>query len=171
MKTIIIPAAALTLAATILAAPASAAPVSVTGPKPTANARVVKPLQLTAEGNLDFGTILLVNVTSSQTVSVGPSGRSCGTGLTCSGTFSMARYRVVGTQGQMIQITSATPTYTLTGSNGGSLTLTPILPAPLMLDNSGNPGKLFDVGGTLQINPTTPDGVYSGAIDIQVNYQ
>jgi hypothetical protein len=39
------------------------------------------------------------------------------------------------------------------------------------MPNSGNQGVTFEVGGSLTIAPTTPDGVYSGTIDIQVNYQ
>lgn len=157
----------------LAAAPASAAPVSVSGAKPTANVRILKPLQLQGLRNLDFGTIVMGTLTANQTVSVTPSGRTCGSGsgLTCSGTFTTAQYRVNGTNGQQVTVSSVTPTYSLTNGSGGSLTLTPSFPANVTIDNSGNPGVLFEVGGSFVITPTTPDGVYSGTIDIQVAYQ
>ncbi|WP_344705686.1 DUF4402 domain-containing protein [Sphingomonas swuensis] len=152
---------------------ALAAPVSVSGTKPTANVKVLKPLQLSVVRNLNFGTIVMSSVTTNQTVRVAPAGRTCGTGpaLTCSGTFSTAQYRVNGTNNQQVIISSSSPTYALTGSNGGSLTLTPTFPTSVTIDNSGNPGVLFEVGGSFVITPTTPDGLYSGTIDIQVAYQ
>jgi len=156
----------------LLAVPAAAAPVSVSGAKPTANVRILKPLQLTALRNLDFGTIVMGPLTGNDTVSVTTAGRTCGTSgnLTCTGSFTTAQYRVNGTTNQQVLITSASPTYVLTGSNGGSVTLTPSFPGTVVVDNSGNPGVLFQVGGSFLIGPATPDGVYSGTIDIQVAY-
>jgi hypothetical protein len=138
-----------------------------------ANVRVFRPLQLVALRNLDFGTIVLGTLTSSQTVSVRPSGRTCGSNgqLTCSGAFSTAQYRVTGQNNQAVMIRSATPTATLTNATGHQLALTPIFPGSVTMPNSGNQGVTFEVGGSLTIAPTTPDGVYSGPIDIQVNYQ
>lgn len=152
--------------------PAAAAPVSVSGAKPTATVKVLKPLTLAAIRNLDFGTIIMGQLSAPETVSVTAAGRSCGAGsLTCSGTFTTARFRISGTNNQQVLVSTSSPTFTLTGSNGGTLALTPILPGPVRLDNSGNPGVLIDVGGRFTIAPTTPEGVYSGTIDIQVAYQ
>lgn len=157
----------------LAAAPAAAAPVSVSGAKPTANVRILKPLQLTALRNLDFGTIVMGTLTANETVSVTTAGRNCGTSgnLSCTGTFTTAQFRVNGTTGQQVLVTSATPNYVLTGSNGGTLTLTPSFPSTVTIDNSGNPGSLFEVGGSFVIGSATVDGVYSGTIDIQVSYQ
>ncbi|HZH06690.1 MAG TPA: DUF4402 domain-containing protein, partial [Lautropia sp.] len=109
-----------------------------------------------------------------ETVGVTAAGRTCGTSgrLTCSGTFATAQFRVVGTNNQAILVSSSSPTITLANGNGGQVTLTPVLPpGTLSLPNSGNQGVVFEVGGRLGIAPTTPDGLYTGIIDIQVAYQ
>lgn len=138
----------------------------------SANVKVLRPLQLTVLRNLDFGTIMMGSLTANQTVSVTSGGRVCGSGqLTCSGTFATAQFRVSGTNNQVVLIRSATATATLTNAAGNQLTLTPILPGPVTMPNSGNQGVVFQVGGSLTITPTTADGLYSGTIDIQVTYQ
>lgn len=77
MTKFMFPAAAAGLVALALsAAPAHAAPVSVTGTKPTANVRILKPLQLTSLRNLDFGTVVMGTLTANETVSVTASGRT-----------------------------------------------------------------------------------------------
>jgi hypothetical protein len=137
------------------------------------NVKVVRPLQLTALRNLDFGTIVMGTLTSTQTVTVSAGARTCGSGgqLTCSGTFATAQYRVIGTNNQLVLISAASPTFALTNATGAQLALRPILPTPVTLPNSGNQGVTFEVGGSLSIAPGTPDGMYSGTIDIQVAYQ
>ena len=155
------------------ATPAAAQQVGVTGAKPTASVTVQKPIQLAGVRNLVFGTVLLGTFTGTDTVSVTPSGRTCGTtgGLTCSGTFSTAQYRVTGTNNQVALISSVTPTVTMTNGTGGTLVLTPSFPSSTTIDNSGNPGKIFEVGGSLAFTATQADGVYTGTLDIQVAYQ
>jgi hypothetical protein len=150
-----------------------AAQTSTTGPKATATVNVQKPLQLTALRDMQFGTVLVGTFTGTQTVTIATSGRTCGSGsgLTCSGAFSTAQYRLVGTNNQVALISSPTPTVTLSNGAGGTLALTLSFPASLSIDNSGNPGRLFEVGGTLGFTSTMPDGIYTGTIDIQVAYQ
>jgi hypothetical protein len=170
MKKLIIAAAG--LAAVTAATPAAAQAVS-SSPRATANARLIKPLTLTALRNLDFGTIVMGTLSGNETVSVsGANAVVCGSSgnLTCSGTAQSAQYRITGTQGQLVNVSSATPTYSLSGSNGGSLTFTPSLPGQITLGNSGSPGNDFVVGGSIVIGSATQDGVYSGQIDIQVAY-
>lgn len=138
------------------------------------SAKVVKPLQLTTVRDLDFGTVVMGTLTANETVSVTAAGRTCGTSgqLTCSGIFATAQFRVVGTNNQPILVSSASPTVTLANGSGGQLVLTPVLPTgTLTLPNSGNQGAVIQVGGRLAITPTTPDGLYTGIIDIQVAYQ
>lgn len=156
-----------------LAAPAHAQSAGSSNVKATANVRVMRPLQLTALRNLNFGTIVMGTVTTDQVVTVASTGRACGSGgqLTCTGTFATAQYRVVGTNNQVVSITSSSPTFSLTNATGARLQLTPIMPSSIVIPNSGNQGATFEVGGRFTIGPTTPDGVYSGTIDIQVAYQ
>ncbi|WP_300973317.1 DUF4402 domain-containing protein [Sphingomonas sp. LHG3406-1] len=167
--------AAATLAAVSTAVPAAAQSVASATPRATANARLIKPLTLTALRDLNFGTIVMGTIAGDQTVSIDGAGSvSCGAsggGLTCAGTPQSAGYRVTGTQGQVVVISSAAPSFPLSGSNGGTLAFVPSFPASLTLGNSGAPGNDFDVGGSVTINSSTPDGVYSGQIDIQVAYQ
>jgi hypothetical protein len=49
--------------------------------------------------------------------------------------------------------------------------MTPTGAATLTLANSGAPGSDFNIGGTIVITPTTTDGVYSGSVRVEVDYQ
>jgi hypothetical protein len=164
------------LAAVAAATPAAAQNAAVSAsPRAVAGARLIKPLQLTATRNLNFGTIVMGTISTDQTVSINAAGVvTCGAtggGLTCAGTPTSAGYSVVGTQGQVVVVSSAAASFALTGSNGGTLTFVPTLPAALTLGNSGAAANDFSVGGSVVVKSTTPDGLYSGQIDIQVAYQ
>ncbi|GAA3998492.1 DUF4402 domain-containing protein [Sphingomonas humi] len=173
MKKTILAAAA--LAAFAATSPAAAQNAVSASPRALAGAKLIKPLQLSAVRDLNFGTIVMGTINGNQTVSIDGAGVvSCGAsggGLTCAGTPTSATYRVVGTQGQVVTISSAAPSFSLTGSNGGTLAFTPSYPASLTLAASGAPANDFNVGGSVVINSSTVDGVYSGQIDIQVAYQ
>lgn len=157
----------------LLASPACAQSGGAASQRATASVNVLKPLQLTTIRNLQFGTILIGNFSGTQNVSVTSSGRTCGSGggLTCSGVFSTAQFRVTGSNNQTASISSATSTVTLTNANGSTLIMTPSLPGSVSFNNSGNQGVLFDVGGTLAFTPTMEDGIYTGTLEIRVAYQ
>jgi hypothetical protein len=156
-------------AAVLAATPAFAAPVSVTGAAPSASAKIIKPLTLTATGALDFGTIVMNGVTAARTVTLAATGSiTCATELVCATTGTVPTYNVRGTNNQVVNIIKNTST--LTGSNGGTLTLTPVGQANVTLTSSGAPGDNFAIGGAITITPTTVDGVYSGTVDVQVDY-
>lgn len=163
--------AALVLA--LAAAPAAGQAGGAVNVNAQANVRVLRPLQLVTLRDLDFGTIVMRALSSNQTVTLTSSGRSCGSGgqLVCTGTSATALFRVTGTNNQRVLIRPATSTVTLTNGTGGRLSLSLSTPGSLTLPNSGNQGVTFEVGGSLEITPTTPEGMYSGIIDIQVNYQ
>lgn len=167
--------AAAALAAVAAAAPAAAQNATSASPRALAGARLIKPLTLTALRNLNFGTIVMGTISGDQTVSMDAAGVvSCGAtggGLTCAGTPTSASYRITGTQGQVVVVSSSAATFPLAGSNGGTLNFTPSLPGNITLGNSGAPGNDFNVGGSVVINSSTPDGLYSGQIDVQVAYQ
>ena len=149
--------------------PAFAAPVAPSNGNPTASARIVKPLTFTVSGSLNFGTIVMNNVTANQNVDLAANGTlSCGAQLVCGPTGTVPTYNVAGTQGQTVNIIKSAST--LTGSNGGSLTLTPVGAASVVLANSGAPGTDFNIGGSLTLTPTTQDGVYTGTVDVKVDY-
>jgi len=176
------------LAATALVAVAAATPATAQNaatkavaadPRATAGARLIKPLTLTANRGLNFGTIVMGTISGDQVVSIDGAGVvTCGAsggGLTCtntaSATASSASYSVTGTQGQVVLITAAPTSLTTTNGAGGTLTLTPKAPDKLTLGNSGAAGNSFTVGGSITINSSTIDGVYAGEVDVQVAYQ
>lgn len=157
------------LAATVLTTtPALAAPVSSATP-PSATARIIKPLTLTSTGALNFGTIVMDGVTANRTVTLNDDATiTCATELVCAASGAVPTYNVRGTNNQVVTIIKNATT--LTGSNGGSLTLTPVGAASVTLTSSGSPGDDFTMGGSIVIGAATVDGVYTGFVDVQVDY-
>lgn len=156
-------------AAALASTPAFAAPVGVTGAPPSATARIIRPLTLTATGSLNFGTIVMNGVTANRTVTLNDdTSITCATELVCDLNGTVPTYNVRGTNNQTVNIIKNTST--LTGSNGGTLTLTPVGAASILLTNSGAPGRDFTVGGSIVIGAATVDGVYTGTVDVQVDY-
>jgi len=162
------------LAAAVLATtPALAAPVGVTGAAPSATAKIVRPLTLTSTGSLNFGTIVLNGVTANRTVSLS-SGNvlTCGgtTELQCSGTTSVPTYNVRGTNNQVVTIIKTASNLT-NANDATTLSMTPLGAASVTLTNAGAPGTDFNIGGSIVIGTATTDGVYSGTVNVQVDYQ
>lgn len=156
-------------AAALATVPAVAAPVGVTGAPPSASARIIRPLTLSATGSLDFGTIVLNGVTGTRTVTVNDDASiTCDIELVCDATGSVPTYNVRGTNNQTVNVIKNVST--LNGSNGGTLTLTPVGVDSVLLTNSGAPGHDFTIGGSIDISAATVDGVYTGTVDVQVDY-
>lgn len=161
--------AALAAAVTLVATPALAAPVSAS-PKAKASAKIIKPLILTANRDLDFGTIVVGAVVGTQTVAVSQAGAlsGCNTnGLTCSGTVQSAQYNVQGSNNQVVHVRT-TPS-TLNGPLG-TLTFTPTANFDVTLANSGSPGLDFNIGGSIDLVAATPEGLYVGDMEVTVDY-
>lgn len=134
------------------------------------NAKVVKPLQLTSKQSLDFGQVVLGTVPGSWTLAISTAGvRTCPPPLLCTGAARPAILNVTGSNGNVIYIRT-TPT-DLTNGAGNRLRFTPAAPATVTLTNSGNQGKDFNVGGSITLSSATPDGAYSGIIQVTVDYQ
>ena len=169
MKTLVIAAAAI---ATALAATPAAAQAVSANPRATASARLLKPPTLSALQNLNFRTIVMGTLTGSSSVSMASDGvLTCGANLTCAASGQPGQFRITGTQGQVVLVSSSAASFPLAGSNGGTLAFVPSLPTPITLGNSGAPGNSFNIGGSIAIAVTQQDGVYSGQIDVQVAYQ
>lgn len=138
----------------------------------TAKAQIVKPLTLTAKQNLDFGTIVLSAVTGATSVSISTAGVvTCGAGLTCSGTPKQAIYNVTGTNNQVVKMYAAASNLT-NAADATTVVFTPALPtgAAVTLTSSGSPGNDFNVGGSIALGTTTTDGVYTGNMNVTVDY-
>jgi hypothetical protein len=171
MKKIVLAGAVAALAFTTTAA--QAAPVSATT-NATGRVRILTPLKLTSTQNFDLGTIVLSGPSGFSTV-VGLNqlgALTCDTtAVTCSGTTSVARYKLNGTPGAVVSVTA--PNVTL--SNGTSnLTLTLDAPSTVTLTSAATDatnGQSFAIGGSIPVTSATPDGVYTGTFNISADYQ
>lgn len=166
------PLGLLLMAAASAAAPSPAAAQSQTQ-NAKASVKVVKPLVLTWEQDLNLGTILLGPGTySGAIVSLTRGGTfSCtNPNLTCSGAVQTARYRVAGTNNQTVRISA--PNVTMTNQSDPTKTLTLVVDSPgtLTLPNSGSQGVPFTLGGSISLSSTTADGTYVGTFNVTVDY-
>ncbi|GAA4756362.1 hypothetical protein GCM10023264_24920 [Sphingomonas daechungensis] len=167
---VLIPGAILCAA---LASPAVAAPGSATTTV-TVKASVVKPLVLTAKQDLDLGTIVLNNGTwSGVTISVSQAGvRTCvSANVTCSGTAQAAKFNIVGSNNNVARISAPNVTLVNQADSTKTLVMTLSAPATVAIPNSGQPGVDFSVGGSITVNSTTTGGLYSGTMNVTVDYQ
>lgn len=165
-------AALLALASVVLTASPAAAVSPPT--QATATARILRPLSITAEQNLDFGTIVLTGASfTGQVVSISQAGAvTCGSNpgvlLTCTGAPQAAQFRLIGTNNAIVKVTS--PGFNLTGP--GTLAFTPNFPATVNLGaNGASTGTVFSIGGSITLASTTPDGVYTGTFLVTADYQ
>ena len=157
----------LLIAATLAAGLAGARAASVKVP---VKAKVIKPLVLSARQDLDFGQIIVPQSAGTRIVSISQSGvLTCGAGLICSGVPRQAIFNVTGSNGQVARISTATSI--LTNGSGGTIMFTPSAPASVTFTNSGSGGLNFGVGGSIPLTSSTSDGLYSGTVEVTVDYQ
>lgn len=168
-------ALAATAATALTATPASA--VGPSDKNATATARIVKPLTLVWQQDLDLGTIILNSgAWTGATISIAPDGTfncdgGASTKVTCANATKPAQYKVTGTNNQDVKITA--PDVTLTGPSG-TLLMTVSRPGSpvgtINLGSSGSTGLVFGLGGSISVNSTTPDGTYTGTFNVTVDY-
>jgi hypothetical protein len=166
--------ARLLVTAAACAAFVAARPASAVTQTASVNANVIKPLTLVSVQNLDLGTVAVQPGTfASATVGISRAGVfTCGsTYLICTGATQVAKYKVTGTNKQMVRIT--TPNVTLTNQADATKTLTMVVDSPgsVLLTSSGEPGITFSLGGTLTLSSSTPAGDYQGTFQVTVDYQ
>ena len=166
--------AALAAAATLVAAPALAAPVAA-DPTAKARARIVKPLTLTADRDLQFGTIVNgLAAGGTRLISVDQAGALTGcdaTVVVCSGTTTSAEYTITGTNQMTVRVLTAATSLRNTTSGGNELLpFTYDAPTTVPLGNSGAAGVQFQVGGEFTISDTTVGGDYVGDLLVTVDY-
>lgn len=168
-----IPARLLSLAlvacATLVAPPAGA--VTQTA---AVSASVAKPLELIRVQDLDLGTVSLTpGGWSGATVSISQAGvRTCSNpNIVCSGTAQAAKYQVSGSNRMVVLIQA--PNVTMVNQSDPSKTLTLVTNAPsqVTLPNSGNPGIIFSIGGTITVSGSTAGGDYQGTFNVTAEYQ
>jgi hypothetical protein len=163
------------IAALVLALAASPAVAATSADKTAlATVKIVKPLVLTWIQDLDLGTVILSGpgTWSGATFGITRAGTlTCGNAnLTCSGATAVAKYNVSGTNSQVVTITA--PNVTMVNQSDPTKTLTLVLDAPpnLTLTNSGVPGQNFSVGGSIAVASSTSGGLYTGTLNITVDY-
>jgi hypothetical protein len=138
------------------------------------SATVLKPLTLESLQNLDLGTITLgVGSWSGATVGISRSGvfTCASANLVCTGAPSVARYKVTGSNKQVVRITAPSVTLVNQADPTKTLTMTVDAPTSVTLTSSGQPGINFDLGGTISLNSTTATGDYLGHFNVTVDYQ
>lgn len=159
--------AAIAAAATIFATPAIAQVAPSNGPA-EARATIVKPLTLSRVDHLDFGSIV---VWGTGTVTLTQAGAlSCTVAtLTCAGPGTPASFQVTGSNNHVVQINTSDTTIT----NGTDiLNFTIDAPDTITLPNSGvGNGATFAVGGSIAVPEATSAGLYSGDMDVTIQYQ
>jgi hypothetical protein len=163
----IIRMAALAAAATIAATPAFAQVVPSNGPA-QARATIVKPLTLSRVAHLDFGSIVVWGDGTVQMDQAGSLNCTVAT-LVCAASGTPAEFRVTGSNNRVVQINASDTTIT----NGtDTLNFTINAPTTVTLPNSGvNNGINFTVGGSINVFETTSAGLYTGNMNVTVQYQ
>lgn len=138
------------------------------------SANVLKPLTLEALQNLDLGTITLGPGTwSGATMGISRGGLvACTTArLTCTGAPRVARYKVTGSNKQVVRISAPSVILVNQADPSKTLTMTVDSLGTVTLTSSGQPGNNFDLGGTITLNSTTATGDYQGTFNVTVDYQ
>ena len=158
-------------AAAALAVPA--APAHAETVNAEVKAKVVKPLALKALQDLDVGTLVLSpgNWTGA-TVSLSRSGAlTCPANVTCSGATQVAQYNLSGTNKQTVVISA--PDVSMVNQADPSKTLTLVVhgPGTIILQNSGEQGTNFPLGGSITVDSTTAGGTYAGTFEVTAEYQ
>lgn len=146
-----------------------AVPAAAETQSAVSEARVLRPINFALLLELDFGQV--VATPTGGTIILDPisSSRDCSNGgLVCSGSYSVARLVLTGSDA-LVTVTYA-PTLQLTGP-GAPMTVT-----PLFVGGSGAQVQLiggtatFDFGAELLVNPNQVEGDYTGTFTVNVDY-
>lgn len=137
------------------------------------NASVVRALTLTSQQSLDLGTITLsLGSWSGATVGISRTGVfTCSVKVTCTGAPQFATYKVTGSNKMVVKISAPNVVLVNQSDPTQKLTLSVDSPGEITLTSSGQPGTLFNLGGSITLDSTTPTGTYSGTFQVSVDYQ
>ena len=145
---------------------AQAAPATATA---TAKARILKQITVTNTSDLDFGTIVAGAAASTVAVSTGAV-RTCGAGLTCTGTVTSANFDISATNNTVVTVTGDN-SVTLANGTGGTMSAALTRSATTLTMANAAIGGSFQVGGTLSLAANQADGAYIGTFNVSVDYQ
>lgn len=136
-------------------------------------ASVVRALTLASQQNLDLGTITLsLGSWSGATVGISRTGVfTCSAKVTCTGAPQFATYKVTGSNKMVVKINAPNVVLVNQSDPTQKLTLNVDSPGQVTLTSSGQPGTLFNLGGSITLDSTTATGTYSGTFQVSVDYQ
>ncbi|MFJ6024627.1 DUF4402 domain-containing protein [Brevundimonas sp. NPDC092305] len=168
-------AAAVALATVALAAPAFAQSASTTG---TGSITVIRPLTITKNGDLKFGSVVRPSTGSGTVVVSTADARSVTgsvVGLSSGDTPRAAQFTIDGEGGQSVSVTIPATFTMANGSESLTVTtsnnLTGSASAQTLSNALGAAGSLaFKVGGTVPVSSTTVTGAYSGTFTVSAAY-
>lgn len=160
------------LAATVFSAGFASTGAHAATASATAKAEILQQVTVTKNADLDYAVI--VTGATASTVQVSTAGvRTCGAGLTCTGTVTAADFSVAGTVGKVVTISVPASATLVSGAN--SMTSTLVGSASTMTISATAANNTFQVGGTLSVGANQADGVYqttvAAPITVTVNYQ
>ena len=126
---------------------------------------------ITVLQNINFGPFAVTGQ-SGGTVTVPNNGARSSTGdiFLVEGQYNYTIFNVEASAGTYLDISIASPV-TLTGSNGGQMTMEPGQADPPFPYTTSATVTEFHLGGTLTVGTDSPSGSYSGTYDIIINYQ
>ncbi|QJQ31853.1 DUF4402 domain-containing protein [Sphingomonas lacunae] len=158
-------AGALIAAFGLSAGAAQAAPANASA---TARAAVLKQITVANTSDLDFGTV--VAGTSAANLDVSTAGaRTCGAGMTCTGTVSAANFNITGTVASVVTISGDNSVSLSNGTDTMTASLT--RSASTLTLAAGAVNGSFTVGGSLGVDANQADGSYTGTFNVSVDYQ
>lgn len=171
MKKLLISAGAVTALA--LSTPAFA--LNPNQAQANATVNIVAPLSVTqvSGADLNFGTVVAPagGFLGTETVEIDNTGAQlCSGTLTCAGTPSVAQFTVTGTPGQALVYT-IDDTVTLTGPGSDITVDTTAAADRIEPADTGTGSVTLVVGGAMTIPASEANGVYSGTLNVQADYQ
>lgn len=150
-----------------IAAVSTASAVAAAPGVASASVRILRPIAVTKTADLAFGKVL--PATSAATVTIKQDGtRLCGSPLRCYGTPSAGRFHIVGSNGQIVCITLATPRVTLRDSAAHTMTANLSLSTATLALSGGSAD--FAIAGALTITANQAEGAYAGTYVVAVDY-
>lgn len=172
VRNILIAAAGLVAAATL----ATGASAQVTGQSSTTTATtkasIIAPIKITKTTDLDFGSIIRPSGTATDVVTVAGASRATASnnaGLIGGATAASAVFGVVGEPARTFN-TTFDPTVTMSGSGGGTLTVTTIAAGTNPSAIAANGTATLSYGGSIPLDANTASGDYTGTLHVTVAY-
>lgn len=139
------------------------------------NSSAIKGQTVTINSNLTFGSFFVTS-TSGGTITVSTSSGRTSTGSIVvesspAATRAQFNFAAGSAKRYVTSITRTTPV-TLTGSNGGTMSVALTAPSSTSFTVNAGSSRNINIGGTLTVGSLTsnPPGVYTGNFTVTINY-